>query len=59
LYEYDNIDKLTNAMNKFFNDSEYCNRLGENAKQDMISNYSKDRYYKELIKIYMSVCERK
>lgn len=55
LYDYDNVEELTNIMNNIFENKDKIKKLGENAKNDAITKYSKDVYYDALIKVYKSV----
>lgn len=55
LYNYDNVEELTNIMNNIFENKDKIKKLGENAKNDAITKYSKDAYYDALIKVYKNV----
>lgn len=57
LYQYDNIEKLKEALNKMFETNEYF-ELSKNAKESAKLKFSKDKYYKELIKIYEEVLNK-
>ncbi len=57
LYQYDNIEKLKEALNKMFQTNEYF-ELSKNAKESAKLKFSKEKYYEELIKIYKEVLNK-
>ncbi len=52
IFKYDDVSDLENKMNILFNDSDLVQKLGDNAKKSAKELYSKDGYYKKIIKIY-------
>ena len=52
LYKFNDIEALSNKMEKLFNDKEISEKLGKNAKEEAQRLYSKQIYYNKIIKIY-------
>lgn len=52
LYQFDSIDELSTKMKVLFEDKELAQKLGENAKKMSIKEFSKEKYYNELLGIY-------
>ena len=52
IFDYNNIDELTNKMRILFNDSELVRKFCDNDKNSSRRLYSKEIYYKKIIKIY-------
>lgn len=52
LYKFNDIEALSNKMEKLFNDKELSEKLGKNAKEEAQRLYSKQIYYNKIIKIY-------
>lgn len=52
LYKHDNIEELTNKMNKLFKNTDLVQKMSNNAKKCAASRYSKEKYYEDIIKIY-------
>ena len=59
IYKYDNVDELSNKLNKLFTDDELVKKLSKNAKEYAKQEYSVDSYYESLINIYNRVREKK
>ncbi len=55
LFEPKNVDELAECILKMYKNPDFAIELGKNAKQKALAQYSKDRYYKELLQIYESV----
>ncbi len=53
LYEYNNINELTEKINNLFENSKLRIEMGKKAKEKAKKEYSKDFYYEQLIDIYM------
>ena len=51
-YKYDDINQLTNKMEKLYKNKELAKKLGDTAKEQAKKLYSKDVYYKKIINIY-------
>lgn len=52
LYEYDDIESLSNLINKLFEDDATRNKFGKYSRTLAEEKYSIDIYYNELMKIY-------
>lgn len=52
LYQFDSIDELSTKMKVLFEDKELAQKLGESAKKMSIKEFSKEKYYNELLGIY-------
>lgn len=57
LYKYDDKNELTDSLNKMFETNKY-EELSNNAKEYAKNNFSKEKYYNELIRIYKEVLDR-
>lgn len=55
LFEPTNVDKLAENILKLYNNPDLAIELGKNAKQKALNQYSKDRYYNEILNVYKSV----
>ena len=55
IYKYNNVDELTEKMNKLFEDKNLADELGKEAKKIAEEEFSKERYYTEIINIYEGV----
>ena len=55
IYKYNNADELTEKMNKLFEDKNLAEELGRGAKKFAEEEFSKERYYTEIINIYEGV----
>lgn len=52
LYEYDNINDLTEKINTLLENKNLAIEMGKKAKENAKREYSKDYYYKQLIDVY-------
>lgn len=52
IYEYDNVDKLTDKMKQLFSDEKLVKKLSQNAKETSIKFFEKENYYKKICMIY-------
>lgn len=57
LYEYNNVEKLTEKMNILYENQSLANQLGENAKKIAQQKYSKEKYYNKINDIYNKVLD--
>lgn len=55
IYKYNNVDELTEKMNKLFEDKNLADELGKEAKKIAEEEFSKERYYTEIMNIYEGV----
>ncbi len=58
-YKFDDVNELADKMKKLFEDKPLANRLGNTAKEQAIKLYSKDVYYKKIIKIYTELIKER
>lgn len=54
-YKYDDIDELSSKMKVLFDDEKIVKEFSENAKEIAKIQFSKENYYKKLMKIYNKV----
>lgn len=54
-YKYDDINELADKMKKLFEDNALTKKFSIQAKEIAKEQYSKDNYYKKIIKIYNKV----
>ncbi len=52
IYQYDNIDELSEKMNILFNDKNLVDKFSKKSKELAINNYSREKYYNDLKEIY-------
>lgn len=52
LYKYDDISQLKENMERLLNNPDFTKKLGKEAKKFAEKEFSKDRYYVEINKIY-------
>lgn len=57
LYEYNNVEELTEKMNILYENQSLANQLGENAKKIAQQKYSKEKYYNKINDIYNKVLD--
>lgn len=55
IYKYDDVNDLTEKMNKLFTDKKLVEEFSKNAKEDASKLYGKETYYENIIRIY-SIC---
>lgn len=55
IYKYDDIDELASKMKKLFEDDKLVKKFSEQAKKIAKEQYSKENYYKQIMKIYNKV----
>lgn len=55
IYKYDDVDELSLKMKKLFEDNILVKKFGENAKEIAKVQFSKEKYYKKLIKVYQNI----
>ena len=59
IYEYNNINDLTNKMKLLFENDKLCIEYGKNAKKQAIEFYSSEVYYKKIISLYDKLLKEK
>ena len=52
IYQYNDINELSEKMNKLFKDKKIVDRFSKESKKLAKEKYSRDNYYNELMKIY-------
>ena len=52
VYRYDDIDELANKMKELFENKKLVDKFGKESKRLAIKNYSREKYYKDLMDIY-------
>lgn len=55
IYKYDDVDELSLKIKKLFEDDKLVKKFGENAKEIAKVQFSKEKYYKKLIKVYQNI----
>ena len=55
IYEYNNINDLSEKMKMLFDDSKLVKKLGKQAKENATKLYGKDKYYKDILEVYKKV----
>ena len=55
LYEPKDIDKLAKYIMKLYYNPQLVIQMGKNAKQKALSQYSKNRYYQEILNVYKNL----
>lgn len=55
IYKYDDINELTDKMKELFNNDKLVKKFSKNAKEIAKIQFSKENYYKEIIKIYEKI----
>lgn len=58
IYQYDDIDELSNKMKTLFEDDKLVKQFSKKAKEIAKEQYSKENYYKKIIKIYNKVLNK-
>ena len=59
IYKYNDVDELVDKMKKLFDDKQFANKLGNNAKEQAKKSYSKEVYYDKIIKIYTELTKER
>lgn len=59
LFEPGNIEELKNCILKYWDNPELAVQHGKNGYRKAITQYTEDKYYKELIKVYKEVLNEK
>lgn len=59
IYKYNDVDELVDKMKKLFDDKQFANKLGNNAKKQAEMSYSKEVYYDKIIKIYAELVKER
>lgn len=59
LFEPGNIEELKNCILKYWNNPNLVIKHGKNGYQKAITQYTEERYYQELIKVYKEVLNEK
>ena len=54
-YKYNDIDELSNRMNKLFENKELSKEYVKNAKEDANNLYGKENYYNLILNVYKKV----
>jgi glycosyltransferase involved in cell wall biosynthesis len=57
LYTNDELEKLTKAIIKLHDDSDYANNLGKRAKVDYYNKFSKEIHIKNAIKVFTQIID--
>lgn len=52
IYKYDDVNELADKMKKLFEDDKLVKKFSEQAKKIAKEQYSKENYYKKIMKIY-------
>lgn len=52
LYEYNDVNKLSELINNMFINKDLREKMGKNARKIAVEKYSLDAYYESLMKIY-------
>lgn len=55
IYKYDDVDELASKMQELFEDDKLVKKFSKQAKEIAKEQYSKENYYKEIMKIYKKV----
>lgn len=55
IYKFDDINELSEKMNKLFTDDKLVTKFSKKSKQLAIESYNKEEYYKKLMKIYKKI----
>lgn len=55
IYKYDDVDALAEKMKKLFEDDKLVKKFSEQAKEIAKEQYSKENYYKKIMRIYNKV----
>lgn len=58
-FKYDNIEELTEKMEKLFNDNSLIKEFSKKSKEICEESYSKDFYYSEIMNIYNSLLKER
>ncbi len=59
LFEYNNVQELAEKINYLFDNRDIAKEFGDNAKELAKQEFSKEKYYDELMKIYNNVSKDK
>jgi len=59
LFEPGNVEQLKDCILKYWNNSELVKKHGKNAYQKVISKYTEEKYYNELLEVYEEVLNEK
>ena len=52
LFEYNNVQELAEKINYLFDNKDIAKEFGDNAKELARQEFTKEKYYDELMKIY-------
>ena len=55
IYQYDDVDDLSNKMKKLFEDEKLVDKFSKESKKLAKEKYSREKYYEELMNIYKKV----
>ena len=58
IYKYDDINELASKMLYLFDNEEIAKQYGKNAKEQAVLEYGKEKYYKNILKIYNDVIKK-
>ena len=58
IYKYDDVDALADKMKILFEDDKLVKKFSKQAKEIAKEQYSKENYYKKIIKIYNKVIKK-
>lgn len=59
IYQYDDINELSNKMKLLFEDNKLVDKFSKESKKLAKEKYSRDEYYKDIIDIYKKVLNNK
>ena len=59
LYKYDDVNDLSEKMEKLFTDKALAEEFGNNAKEFAKKEFDKENYYNKIIEIYNKLVEEK
>ena len=52
LYDFDNVDELSQKMKLLFENKKLAIQLGNNARKNAVNEFSKEKYYNDILPIY-------
>ncbi len=55
IYQYDDVDELSNKMKQLFEDEKLVEKFSKKSKQLAQEKYSRDKYYEDIMTIYKKV----
>lgn len=58
IYQYDDVDELSNKMKQLFEDQKLVEKFSKKSKQLAKEKYSRDKYYEDIMTIYKKVSKK-